>query len=104
VDTVKRERGRQNVQWKKRIRNAMGQKQAKFNKLQVTTNRTVLSNRINHGTADLSTNFPPNNKPKLFSECSAMDTYPILPYFVSTTESTSTQKFLPHNTSANPTI
>jgi len=82
----------------------MGQKQAEFNKLQVTIYRIVLSNRTNHGTADLSINFPPNNKQKLFSECSAMDRYPILPYFASTTECTSTQKFLPHNTNANPTI
>lgn len=90
MDTLKRESGRQNVQWKKRIRNEIGQKQAEFNKLQVTIYRNVLSYRTYHGTADLSINFPRNNKPKLFSECSAMDRYPILPYFISTIESTST--------------
>jgi len=68
----------------------MGQKQAEFNKLQVTIYKIVLSDQTNHGTADLSILFPPNNKPKLFSECSAIDRYPILPYFVSTIEFTST--------------
>jgi len=68
----------------------MGQKKAEFNKLQVTIYRIVISNPTNHGTADLTINVPPNNKSKLFSERSALDRYPFLPYFVSTTESTPT--------------
>jgi hypothetical protein len=77
----KKERGRQNVRGKKRIRDAMGEKKEDFNKLQVTILRnpnTVLSSTYytNYGKAQLWINFLPHNKTKLSSEFSAIDRYP----------------------------